>query len=98
MVNKVGVSFQNLMLGTQQTKRSKILARKNPYGDRDKDKVINLIDCNSYNKNKDVWYNPTTWFAPKPSTPTGRSQSAPVTIGGITFTPSTSSTPSSATT
>jgi hypothetical protein len=49
------IAFSNLMLGNpKRTIRERRLIKKSPYGDFDKDKIINIADCKPYNKKKHI--------------------------------------------
>jgi len=88
-------SFQNAMFGSgKKSKREKKLIRKNPYGDFDRDGIVNFLDCKPYNKNRhissqQVFNKVSSWFAPpKPAAPAPTSTpSQGVSVGGITWGP-----------
>jgi len=54
MKNTIEHSINNILLGNSSNlnKKDKRLIKRNPYGDYDKDGIINIADCKPYNKNK----------------------------------------------
>jgi len=67
--SSINAVFSNAMLGTQQTPKTKKLAKRNPYGDKDRDFLVAGIDCNDYNSGQhSLWTSAKTFFKTSVST------------------------------
>ena len=53
--------FLNLKKYPKRTKKEIRLIDKNPWGDKDGDKVPNIFDCKPLDKNKQAWGKQVAW-------------------------------------